>query len=98
LYPNGDENSKGYIGLYLIMLSATSKNFLAKWDFDLLNEAGNSLRTENGYERRGETLAAENGLGSRRFMSHEEFLKKAKDCERITVVCKVRVTKKICHV
>jgi hypothetical protein len=92
LYPNGDENSKGFIGLYLILVSATSTNFIAKWDFNLLNETGVSLCTENGYERKGEKLAEENGLGSRRFFSHEDFLKKAKETERITILCKVSVT------
>jgi hypothetical protein len=73
--------------------SATSKNFLAKWSFNLLNEVGDSLCKQKT-ERKGEGLSENSGFGYKAFLSHEEFLKKAKETERITVVCKVSITNK----
>jgi hypothetical protein len=70
------------------MASATSTNFLAKWDISLLNEAGDSLRIKNDYELRGEDFA-DGGWGNPEFLSHYEFLKRAQNSKKVTVVCKV---------
>jgi hypothetical protein len=70
------------------MAIATSTDFQAKWEVNLLNEAGTSFRARN-FEEKGEKLAEDGGLGISRFLSHNEALKQAKETEKITVVCKV---------
>jgi hypothetical protein len=73
------------------MVSATSEDFLAKWNFNLLNQGRDSMKIVF-FERKGEDLSS--GWGKSQFIPHEEFLKKAKDAEQITIVCKVRITNK----
>jgi hypothetical protein len=73
------------------MVSATSEDFLAKWNFNLLNQGRDSMKIVF-FERKGEDLSS--GWGQRKFISHEQFFEKAKDAEQITIVCKVRITNK----
>jgi hypothetical protein len=89
LYPNGEnKETKETIMLYLMMESATSTNFLAKWEVNFLNEAGDVIQVRR-YERKGEEFADGRGWGGQ-FLTHKEFLLQAKDTEAIKIICKVR--------
>jgi hypothetical protein len=69
------------------LASATSSNFLAKWDVSLLNDFGVSM-TSRKFERAGEKFADNDGWGVSHSLAHDGFLKQAKDSGRITIVCK----------
>jgi hypothetical protein len=90
-YPNGDnEDSKGNIGLFLNLESATSLNFLAKWSFSVLNAVGVRVATFT-FEYKGYEFKI--GSGRRKFMTHSYFDTHLNNNNGITFLVDVSVLK-----
>jgi hypothetical protein len=86
--PNGEkEDSKEHVSLFLHLKSASSKDFLSKCIFRLVNVEGTKVAAKL-FERAGEEF--NNNAGWATFMSHQELLsEKVVNKESITVEAKV---------
>ncbi|XP_028617137.1 TD and POZ domain-containing protein 4-like [Grammomys surdaster] len=95
VYPNGiDEESKGYLSLYMTLLSCKKSPILAKFHFCILNANGG--KSNNARSPGVCSLLPYQEYGFKKFI-HRGFLLAQTNSllldDRLTLICKVRVQK-----